>query len=114
VNGPLPRRVPLAELAAVIRSKNSGPYELTLDVIFRNKNDYLHLKEQDFFTPVLIAGLYRVDPTDVLKIVYFDPALAVKATMRRPVPSGALGDTDIYGAQQHAPLLGLMVEVRPG
>ena len=111
MNRSLPRRVPLAELAAVIRSKNSGPYELTLDLIFRNEDDYLRLKGKDFFTPALIAGLYRADPTDVLKIVYFDPALAVKVTMRRPLPSGALGDTDIYGAQQHAPLLGLTVEV---
>jgi hypothetical protein len=110
MNDRLPRLVALSELAVVIRSKNSGPYELTLDVIFRNKDDYLRLKERDFFTPALIAGLYQTDPEDVFKIVYFDPALAVKATMRRPVPSGALGDTDIYGAQQHAPLLGLMVD----
>jgi len=83
---------------------------LTLDVIFRSADDYLRLKERNFFTPELIAELYHADPKDVFKIVYFDPAIAVKATMKRPVPSGGLGDTDIYGAQQHAPLLGLMVD----
>ena len=43
----------------------------------------------------------------MLKVIYFEPSLAVKATLRRLVASGAPGDTDIYGAQQHAPLLGI-------
>ncbi|HEY0296778.1 MAG TPA: DUF4387 family protein [Bordetella sp.] len=29
--------------------------------------------------------------------------------MPRRIPSGAVGDTDIYGAQQHAPLLDIDV-----
>jgi hypothetical protein len=42
---------------------------------------------------------------DVLKIIEFDPAYAVKITMRRPLGSGALGESDVYGAQQHVPLM---------
>ena len=49
--------------------------------------------------------LYRVPVNDIFGIIYFEPAQAVKITMRRRVLSGALGDGDIYGAQQHAPLL---------
>ena len=30
---------------------------------------------------------------------------AFKATLPRLVPAGEIGDTDVYGAQQHAPLL---------
>jgi len=54
-----------------------------------------------------MAKLYGMEPGDILGIIYFEPACAVKITMRRSLPSGAAGDTDIYGAQQHAPLLGL-------
>jgi hypothetical protein len=43
----------------------------------------------------------------VLSIVGFAPANAIKATLRRPLASGAVGETDVYGAQQHAPLLKL-------
>ena len=43
-------------------------------------------------------------------ILEIDPAKAVKVTIRRPIPSGALGETDVYGAQQHAPLMGLEIE----
>jgi len=103
------KTVPLTELAAVIRSKNAGPYELTLDIMFKREADYLFLKEAGFFTRELFARLYGIAPDQVLNVVHFDPAAAVKATMVRPLVSGALGDTDIYGAQQHAPLLALQV-----
>ena len=45
-----------------------------------------------------------------VKIVHFDAANAIKITMPRKGPtSGAPGDRDVYGAQQHGPLLGLMI-----
>ena len=40
-----------------------------------------------------------------MNIIYFDPAKAVKITIVRPIPSGSLGETDVYGAQQHSPLI---------
>jgi hypothetical protein len=35
----------------------------------------------------------------------YAPARAFKATLPRLIPAGAFGDSDVYGAQQHAPLL---------
>ena len=35
----------------------------------------------------------------------FDPALSFKATIARSISSGTAGDSDVFGAQQHAPLL---------
>ena len=35
----------------------------------------------------------------------YDAAFAFKATFPRLVPAGDFGDTDVYGCQQHAPLL---------
>ncbi len=106
------KTVPITELASVIRSKNAGPYELTLDIIFRKEEDYLHLKEIDFFKRDLCAGLYGLNADRIINVVYFDAASAVKITMVRPIVSGALGDSDVYGAQQHAPLLRLRVPAK--
>lgn len=100
--------VRLTDVAEVVRSKNSGPYELTLDVIFRTRADYERFRDARAFTPELVARLYRVPVAHVLGVVAFDPAKAIKATIVRPVASGAVGDRDVYGAQQHAPLLGLV------
>jgi hypothetical protein len=99
----------LTDVAEVIRSKTAGPYELTLDIIFSRREDYAFLKEKSFFTRELFAELYRIAPDAVLSVTHFDPACAVKATLVRARASGDPGDADVYGAQQHAPLLALRV-----
>ncbi len=93
--------------AQVIRSKNSGPYELTLDILFKDREHFELFRRRGLVTKRKIAALYRRPVGDILKIVYFEPAHALKITLRRPIPSGDAGETDIYGAQQHAPLLRL-------
>ena len=100
----------ITDIASVIRSKNSGPYELTLDMIFNTFEDYERVKNGAFINEELICKLYNVTPDKVISIVAFDPAKAIKATIKRPLCSGDLGETDVYGAQQHAPLLGLEFE----
>ncbi|AVX19823.1 MULTISPECIES: DUF4387 domain-containing protein [Carboxydocella] len=97
----------LTELARVIRSKNSGPYELTLDIMFKDEETYQKVKASRFFTPELFARLYGVKQEDIIAFVEFDPAAAIKCTLKRPLASGDLGETDVYGAQQHGPLLEL-------
>ena len=101
----------LLDLAGVIRSKNSGPYELTLDIIFRESEVFQRVCQKKIFTPDLVADLYGIAATDVLAIIEFAPAKAIKINLRRAIPSGGLGDTDVYGAQQHAPLLKLELNV---
>lgn len=97
----------ILQAARIIRSKNSGPYELTLDIMFKNKRYFDYFRKRRLITPGRMAALYGVTPKEILGIIYFEPAYAVKITLRRHLPSGAPGDSDIYGAQQHAPLLNL-------
>lgn len=98
---------PITDVALVIRSKNAGPYELVLDILFKSQEDYLAVKQSGQFTTELIAGLYKMKPEDVLNIVWFEPANAVKVVLPRLIVSGEVGDSDVYGAQQHAPLLAI-------
>jgi hypothetical protein len=105
------REASLTDLATVIRSKNAGPYELTLDILFKDEKPYRYLRDTHFFTRELFAKLYGIDVERILKVVYFDPAFAVKCTLVRPLVSGSIGDSDVYGAQQHAPLLFLRVPI---
>lgn len=44
-------------------------------------------------------------PERILEFVRYDAALGIKITYLRDVPSGTVGDRDVYGAQQHAPLM---------
>ncbi len=97
----------LAQMARVIRSKNTSPFECALDILFKTEKIYTWVKEHQLFTTELISRIYSVPRTHVLSILYFDPAFAVKICLQRAVPSGSPGDTDVYGAQQHVPLLDL-------
>ena len=101
----------LTDLADVIRSKNSGPYELTFDVIFKDFAMYKKVAQAKLFNASMFAKLYGIEENTVMEIVNFDPAKAIKITIERPICSGNLGESDVYGAQQHAPLMGLEFEM---
>jgi Domain of unknown function (DUF4387) len=101
--------VPLRAIAKVIRSKNAGPFEITLDVIFGSKRDYEAVKASGTITRELIAKLYNVATQQILTFVFYDAANAIKITLPRPRPQGSIGETDMHAAQQHAPLLEVMV-----
>lgn len=99
----------LRDLAKVIRSKNSGPFELTFDVVFAEPEAYRAVKASGVLTRAAVARLYRIPEDRVLVAEFFDPALAFKATIVRPGSSGTVGETDTYGAQQGAPLHDLVI-----
>lgn len=94
----------LKHVAKVCKSKNAGPFELTIDVVFEDAQTFSRVKASNVLTASLFARLYGVQEEHVLFTPY-DAAFAFKATLPRLVPAGDLGDTDVYGCQQHAPLL---------
>jgi hypothetical protein len=94
----------IRDIARVCKSKNAGPFELTIDVVFDDPALYERVKATGLLNADLFARLYGVSPNQVLFTPY-DAASAFKATFPRLVPSGEVGDTDVYGCQQHAPLL---------
>lgn len=95
----------LFDIADVIRSKNSGPYELTFDIIFKDFETFNKVAEANIIKKSMFAKLYSIKEDDILDIVNFKPAKAIKITIVRPICSGDLGERDVYGAQQHYPLL---------
>ncbi|HEX3994066.1 MAG TPA: DUF4387 domain-containing protein [Acetobacteraceae bacterium] len=94
----------IRDVARVCKSKNAGPFELTIDVVFDDAETFRRVKATGVLCPALFARLYNVPEQHVLFTPY-DAAFAFKATLPRLVPSGDFGDTDVYGCQQHAPLL---------
>lgn len=100
----------LYDIASVLRSKNSGPFAITFDVLFNDCAIYNKVKDRGILTRERIAQLYGIPLTDVSNIVYFDSALGIKVTIARRVSSGSPFDTDVYGAQQHAPLMNIPIE----
>ena len=100
----------IGDLALVCKSKNAGPFEVTIDAVFADRETFDKVKASGVLCPALFARLYNVHPDEVVFTVY-DAGLAFKATLPRLVPAGDIGDSDMYGAQQHAPLLDVDVPV---
>jgi uncharacterized protein DUF4387 len=96
----------LYDIAEVIRSKNAGPFTLTLDLIFKNNEDFEQVFNAPDFNTKQIAEIYKVKAADV-KIHPFKAIKAIKISMPRTISSGAPGDNDVYGSQQHLPLANL-------
>ncbi len=98
----------LSDIAQVIRSKNAGPRRLTLDIMFATDADYQRVAQSPALGVETIARLYRI-PLSQVTIIPYPVGRAIKIVMPRAIMAGDPGDCDVYGAQQHAPLLGIEI-----
>lgn len=99
----------LKDCAKVLRSKNSGPFQITIDILFDDISKYERVVKANIFTKDNICKLYNLKMEDICNIVFFDRAMGIKVTMNRKISSGTCFDRDVYGAQQHAPLLDVLI-----
>ena len=98
----------LSDIAQVIRSKNAGPRRLTLDIMFASDADYQRVAQSPALGAENIGRLYRVS-SDQVTIIPYPVGRAIKIVMPRAIMAGDPGDYDVYGAQQHAPLMGIEI-----
>src|SRR5438105_3994559 len=98
----------IADLAVLVRSKNAGPFWLTIDVMFDDEGNYRRVRDSEIINRAAIAAMFRRAPEDII-VVNHDAALAIKVSFPRPQSSGSKYDSDVYGGQQYAPLLALAV-----
>ena len=85
----------------LIRSKDAGPFMLTIDLFFVDADSRRAFLDADVFSAARIGALYGVDPERV-QIYDLADINAMKISFPRPVISGDFGDTDITGGQQYA------------
>lgn len=101
----------LGELVSVMRSKNAGPFQVTIDLMFPAAASFERVVRSGVLTPERIASLYRAQPDDV-QVIPFERVLAIKITVPRRwgvLGSGSAEDRDVYGAQQHGPLVAVEI-----
>ncbi|MBQ7403239.1 MAG: DUF4387 family protein [Lentisphaeria bacterium] len=93
----------LYDMAMVCRSKNAGPFQVTIDLMFDSMERYQKVLNSPAFTEAAISALYRRDIRDV-RIKPFERILTIKVVLSRSCSSGSPSDSDVYGSQQHFPL----------
>ena len=104
----------LRDYASIIRSKNAGPYRLTHDVLFRDEASFAAVCASEAVTKESVARAYGVPVEQISSLFVVPMGRAIKVTLHRPLGQGDFGDSDIYGCQQHAPLLDLPVPQAKG
>ena len=98
----------LTEAATVIRSKNAGPVHLTIDLMFPDRERFELARRSRSLSVSHIAQLYGLSQNAV-QVLPYPQALAIKLVLDRKTVAGNPGDRDVYGTQQHGPLLGVVL-----
>jgi hypothetical protein len=98
----------LGEMAQLVRSKNAGPFWMTIDVMFDSADAYETVKRSGAITEATMARALKRDSHDLI-ITMHDAALAVKISYPRDFSSGAPCDSDVFGGQQYAGVLDLEI-----
>jgi Domain of unknown function (DUF4387) len=99
----------LSEIAKTIRSKNAGVDKITFDVIFPDRATYDLVRDSGVLSREAVCWIFGIEAVQITDHVAFDPALAIKFTIYRRMPSGSPGDADVFGSQQYGPLLDIDV-----
>jgi hypothetical protein len=93
----------IGRLAEEVRSKNAGPFWMTLDIFLHTDEDYEYLSASGVLTGERIGCLYCVDP-DHVQIFLLPNLRAIKVSFPRRVTAGSFEDRDQHAGQQHIPL----------
>jgi len=82
---------------------------ITLDILFDKAENYSRVKESGVISQESICAAYGLDKANLCGIYFFEAAMGIKITYNRAISSGTCGERDVYGAQQHAPLMELLI-----
>ena len=99
----------LNDLASVLRSKNAGPFYITIDLFFPDLESYRRAAVPEFLTVERVAQTYNLDAEEVYGIYRQESALGMKVTLRKRVVAHDPANSDVMACQQHLPLAALEV-----
>ena len=94
----------LREVCSSVRSKNAGPYWVTLDLVFRDQDAFEAYARSPALGREAIAGLYEV-PEEQCKLFVVPSLRVLKVSFPRRHPQGGMVERDMHAGQQYVRLL---------
>ncbi|MFI4933268.1 MAG: DUF4387 domain-containing protein [Caulobacterales bacterium] len=98
----------LGEVCRHVRSKNAGPFWVTIDLFFDGPEQYRRYRDSPAIGPDLFARLYGVDPHAVKRFAV-DSLNMIKVSYPRASPQGGVLERDMHCGQQYVRLLDVEV-----
>ena len=106
--------VPVTSLVKLARSKNAGPFVISIDLVFPDRATYESIRDSGAISRETIALVFGVAPARVSEVIEYAAANALKVNLYRERPAGSFGETDLYGSQHGALLDHLLVPAPAG
>ncbi|HEY1930133.1 MAG TPA: DUF4387 domain-containing protein [Caulobacteraceae bacterium] len=100
----------LKDVSRYVRSKNAGPFWITLDLFFDGEDNYTRFVDAPALSAEGVARIYGVDPAQVRRYPV-DSLHVLKISFPRQTPQGGAHERDMHGGQQYIRLLDLELEV---
>ena len=94
----------VSDVCRHVRSKNAGPFWITLDLWFRDRATFERCVASPALQADAIGALYGVDPALVKRFPVAD-LLVLKISYPRRQPQGGAVERDMHGGQQYVRLL---------
>ena len=94
----------LSEVCRHVRSKNAGPFWVTVDLFFTDEAMFARYHNSPDLNPNLFTSLFGTDPQFV-KYMPVSALRMVKISFPRANPQGWMGERDMHSGQQFARLL---------
>jgi len=99
----------LRDVCRYVRSKNAGPFWITLDLFFDGEENYARFRDAPALSPEAVARIYGVDPGEVRRYLV-DSLQVLKLSYPRGAPQGGARERDMHGGQQYVRLLDVELE----
>lgn len=98
----------IGETAYYVRSKNAGPFWVTLDIFCGEKDVFDTLSASQNVSKEKVAQVYGVHPDEV-KIFYIPNLNVIKISYPRVKPQGQKYERDMHAGQQYVQIAELEV-----
>ncbi len=96
----------VADVCTLVRSKNAGPYWVTIDLFFDSADSFAKYVDSPTLGPDTFARLYGADPA-LVKRFPVDKLNILKISYPRSSPQGGEVERDMHCGQQFVRLLPL-------
>ncbi len=90
----------LKDAVFILRSKNAGVWHITIDIVFKNKENYEQAKKA--LDKELFKKIYGKKDVQYFEC---DTINTIKVSFLRDKAAGSIDDRDCLGALQYIPLL---------
>lgn len=94
----------LSEVCRHVRSKNAGPFWITVDIFFKSGREFQAWSKAPALQCAAIASAFDV-PVNAVKRFAVEDLDVLKLSFPRKVPQGGALERDMHGGQQYIRLL---------